>query len=361
MSAQTGIEWTDATWNPIVGCSIVSPGCTNCYAMRQAHRLASNPQTPHYAGTTKVVNGKPVWTGRLALAPDSVFQAPLRWKKPRRIFVNSMGDLFHDDVPDAWIDRALAVMVRARRHTFQILTKHPERARRYFLPRVPGGARQRVSKLVAHVADAADLVTVRGVPWLQLQAFPGPNVWIGTSVERPEFMLRVKWLLGCNGTFAGHFLSCEPLLAPLDLGAKLGPVDGLESACDAFSGRCEAANDIWPHPRIGWVIAGGESGPDARPMHPDWVRGIRDQCAAAGVPFHFKQWGAWSIVYDRDRDDPDWRRCPKARDHSERYVNIVGGHGFHGERVCFARRVGKKAAGRELDGRTHDAYPETAR
>jgi protein gp37 len=131
MSGDTRIEWTDATWNPIVGCSIVSPGCINCYAMTDAYRKGFNPLVPHYHGLTKRVNGHAVWTGKLALAPDHIIEAPLHWRKPRMVFVNSMGDLFHEDAPEAWIDRAFEIMNRADWHTYQVLTKRPERMRAY--------------------------------------------------------------------------------------------------------------------------------------------------------------------------------------------------------------------------------------
>jgi protein gp37 len=131
MADKSAIEWTDTTWNPVVGCSIKSPGCKNCYAQRMAWRLSHNPATPHYAGTAEMTKAGPVFTGKLALAPDHIFTAPLRWKRTRKIFVNSMGDLFHEDVPDEWIDRVFAVMALCPQHTFQVLTKRAERMQRY--------------------------------------------------------------------------------------------------------------------------------------------------------------------------------------------------------------------------------------
>src|SRR3990167_8708561 len=133
MAGKSKIEWTDETWNPIVGCSIVSPGCTNCYAMRDAWRKHHNPAIPYYHGLTKKVNGKPVWTGKLSLAPEKTIAAPLRWRDPRMVFVNSMGDLFHEDAPDEWIDQCFAVMALTPQHKYLILTKRPERMFHYFV------------------------------------------------------------------------------------------------------------------------------------------------------------------------------------------------------------------------------------
>lgn len=219
------IEWTDETWNPIVGCTKVSPGCKNCYAERMAKRLAAMG-VAHYAGT---VNQHGHWTGQMNWAGDEVLRKPLRWKKSRMVFVNSMSDLFHPGVPDEWILRVWDVMADARHHTFQVLTKRPARMAAF---------------LTAHRPVAV------------------PNVWIGTSVENQAAAdERIPELMAAPA--AVRFLSCEPLLGPVTLA---GQVD--------------------------WVIVGGESGPGARPMHPDWVRKLRDHCEAAGVPFFFKQWGS---------------------------------------------------------------------
>jgi protein gp37 len=221
----TSIEWTDETWNPFAGCSVVSPGCTNCYAMRQAWRLAHNPVTPQYRDTVRRVNGHSVWTGRVNLAEHKLSD-PLRWRSPRMVFVNSMSDLFHESVPDAWIVRIFAVMRQAPQHAYQVLTKRPER----------------VAPFLARTGEA--------IP---------DCCWLGVSVERLDFTNRIDLLRAVSARV--RFLSCEPLLGPLDLD---------------LSG-------------INWVIVGGESGPDRRMMHPDWARSIRDQCAAAGVAFFMKQ------------------------------------------------------------------------
>ena len=167
MADNTGIEWTDATWNPVVGCSIVSPGCTNCYAMQMAARIEKMQPESHYAGTTKRVNGNAVWTGKVALAPDHILTAPLRWKKPRRIFVNPMGDLFHESIPDAWIDRVFAVMALAPQHRFQLLTKRAKRMREYCSdPATPFRVAKAMDAIKASASGAPDeeIRAVAGYP-----------------------------------------------------------------------------------------------------------------------------------------------------------------------------------------------------
>lgn len=214
MAAKSTIEWTEASWNPVTGCTKVSPGCAHCYAETFAERFRGVAGHPYEQGFDLKL-----WPERLDL--------PLRWKRPRVIFVNSMSDLFHEAVPEDFIHQIFEVMVRAERHTFQVLTKRPERA--------------------AHMSPR--------LPWPR-------NVWMGTSIENQRFAFRIDWLRRTEAHV--KFLSCEPLLRPLNL--ELAGVD--------------------------WVIVGGESGPGARPMRADWARDIRAQCQRAGVPFFFKQWGA---------------------------------------------------------------------
>lgn len=240
MAERSTIEWTQATWNPVTGCTKVSPGCAHCYAETFAERFRGVPGHPYEQGFDLRL-----WRERLEL--------PLRWSRPRMIFVNSMSDLFHERVPDAFIRDVFEVMSRASWHTFQVLTKRAER--------------------LAAMADR--------LPW------PG-NVWMGVSVENQRFVSRVDLLRDTGARV--KFLSCEPLLGPLRLDLR----------------------------SIDWVIVGGESGPRARPMRPEWARNIREQCLRAGVPFFFKQWGAYN----------------------EQGV-----------------RVGKGRAGRLLDGRIWDARP----
>ncbi len=234
MATLSKIEWTEATWNPVTGCSKISAGCKNCYAERMAKRLKS-------MGVEAYKNGFEVSLQEHALT------TPLKWKKPKIIFVNSMSDLFHKDVPSSFIYKVFEVMNKCPQHTFQVLTKRPSR----------------LSKLHSKLN------------WTS-------NIWMGVSVETPKFYSRIEKLSRCGAAI--KFLSCEPLLSSLP--------------------------DI-PLANIDWVIAGGESGPNSREMKPEWVREIRDQCDEEGISFFFKQWGGKN----------------------------------------------KKAAGRTLDGVTHDSMP----
>jgi protein gp37 len=227
MAGLSDIEWTDATWNPISGCEIVSPGCTHCYAMRMAARLQAMGHAA-YEGVTQKVNGHPVWTGRMHLN-EAALEIPLRWRKPRKIFVNSMSDLFQEGVPDDFIRRVWGVMERTPRHVFQILTKRPENM----------------------------LSTLTGAGFRKL-----PNVWLGTSVESARYSGRINVLKRVPAEV--RFVSFEPMVAPV--------------------GKVDLAG-------IHWAIVGGESGPRARRMDENWVEEIHRQCRAHDVAFFFKQWG----------------------------------------------------------------------
>ena len=327
MADKTHIEWTDATWNPITGCSVVSPGCTNCYAMKLAGtRLQHHPSR---AGPTVASKAGPVWTGEVRFNEQWLDQ-PLRWKKPRMIFVCAHGDLFHENVPDEWIDRVFAVMATAPHHTFQVLTKRPERMRDYMADaevRIQGRLRC-VDRFIATGGEHG-----RG-----LDAWPLHNVWLGVSAEdQTRADERIPLLLATPA--AVRSVSAEPLLGPVDLTRLEWGADVIHGATDALSG-VDTCLEFPGEPRpargkIDWVICGGESGPGARPMHPDWARSLRDQCAAAGVAFHFKQWGEWVSVSEVEGDGPH-HKFPDG---------------------ATVRRIGKKAAGRHLDGVTHDAYP----
>ncbi len=225
--ADTGIEWTESTWNPVAGCTVVSPGCTNCYAMRLAARLEAMGMSK-YSGTTRKSGGRAKWTGRIKIE-EQTLGIPLRWRRPKRIFVNSMSDLFHEAVPVEYIGRVWDVMERANWHTFQILTKRPERMR--------------------DVLDNANFSVL-------------PNVWIGTSVENSDYLPRIEELRKTRAIV--RFISFEPLIGAI--------------------GTVNLAN-------IDWAIVGGESGPKARPMEQTWVEDIQKQCLNQGAAFFFKQWG----------------------------------------------------------------------
>ncbi len=227
MAGQSDIEWTDATWNPVSGCLMVSPGCTNCYAMRMAARLQAMEHSS-YKGVIRKSGNRPVWTGRLHLN-EPTLDVPLRWRQPRRIFVNSMSDLFQDGVPDEFIAKVWQVMKDAHWHSYQILTKRPENMR--------------------------DVITRARLHRL-------PNVWLGTSVESADYIDRIEILRSIPASV--RFISFEPLIGAV--------------------GRPKLKD-------IQWAIVGGESGPSARPMNEKWVTDIQTACDKYGTAFFFKQWG----------------------------------------------------------------------
>lgn len=276
------IEWTERTWNPIVGCSVVSPGCTNCYAMKMAARIERmSPGLAHYLGLTQQSKAGPVWTGKVALSESALLE-PLRRRRPTTYFVNSMSDLFHESIPDEWIDRVFAVMAEAPQHTFQVLTKRARRMREYVGDMQPwshrvSAIRKATSPILAFVNDQTRAIR-----------FPLPNVWLGVSAEdQTRADERIPDLLATPASV--RFVSAEPLLGPIDF-TRIGLSDREKAAVttgfyvDATVGH--AQHGI---PRLDWIIVGGESGPNARPMHPAWARSIRDQCVAARVAYFFKQ------------------------------------------------------------------------
>ncbi|WGD31249.1 phage Gp37/Gp68 family protein [Ancylobacter sp. WKF20] len=362
MADRTGIEWTDATWNPIVGCSLASPGCTNCYAMPMAARIEAMQPGSHYAGTTQPGNAGAVWSGKVALAPEHILTQPLRWRRPRRIFVNSMGDLFHESIPDEWIDHVFAIMALCPQHTFQVLTKRSARMREYL---TGPAAFQRVDELLFAeewpvlpkpfdtIAAAANMTPFAREGFLR-------NVWLGVSTEdQRRADERVPDLLATPAAI--RFVSAEPLLGALNLRSlneRRGDRGTITDWHDALAGL-QFGRSQSETAKLDLVIAGGENGP--RPMHPDWARSLRDQCAAADVLFFFKQWGTWEVAVDRERDDPDWRLDYSrkfADGGATKWLNLAGGCGFHGARFHVMRRVAKARAGRLLDGVEHNALPE---
>lgn len=378
MAGRSRIEWTDSSWNPVRGCSRVSEGCRHCYAEPISARF-SGPGLP-FEGLATIVtrpNGSKEarWTGKVRAASDEVLLQPLRWKRPRKIFVNSMSDLFHENLPDEVIDRVFAVMALCPQHTFQILTKRPERMRNYL--QAPGVVR-RVYELACDLVLAHNLQVVLIAPGVdtrhappgqrvELDRWPLPNGWLGVSIEdQVTADTRTPYLLDTPA--AVRFLSCEPLLGPIDVdglcdGWKFfNPLSGhrWHDAPDDAAGGSDFAGE-----RVQWVIVGGESGPDARPMHPDWARSLRDQCERAGVPFFFKQWGEWAPhvgAVDGWTLDDD---CEQSRfDHLE----WEGGGWSKPFRPAWCdwdgidetqvvSRIGKKRAGRLLDGIEHSAFP----
>ncbi|MBA3053622.1 MAG: phage Gp37/Gp68 family protein [Sphingomonadales bacterium] len=282
MADTTRIEWTDATWNPVTGCTVTSPGCTNCYAMKLAGTRLQHLQSRK--GLTRDTKAGPVWTGEVRFNEQWLTQ-PLRWKKPRRIFVCAHGDLFHESVPDEWIDKVFAVMALAPQHTFQVLTKRSARMREYmndlWQPR-----------LVPHLRELQKRPKGHGV-LLETTNGTLPNVWLGVSVEdQTRADERIPDLLATPA--AVRWISAEPLLGPVDLTKLNVPAidDNWLNTCDALIGynpQTFGFDEPARLARIDWVVAGGESGPGARPMHIDWAQSIVDQCQAAGVPVFVKQ------------------------------------------------------------------------
>lgn len=357
MSDNSSIEWTDATWNPVTGCTKVSPGCDHCYAETFAERWRGTPGH-HFE------NGFDI-----TLRPERLGQ-PIRWKRPRRIFVNSMSDLFHTDVPDEFIAEAFAVMAAAHWHTFQLLTKRHGRMRSLLGDPAFRELVQAESAVLAH--EGVDVQTNN--PW---ETWPLPNVWLGVSVEdQKRADLRIPALLDTPA--AVRWISAEPLLGPIDLHGQLDQhghrprltywLDGRPGwGAEQTTGTGLIMQSLTVGPRLDWVVVGGESGPGARPMHPDWARNLRDQCAASGVAFLFKQWGAWGL----GARHPEGEQGP-----GDAFINPNGetGHvwfnedlgyptnyaGPWGEASQIVARVGKKAAGRELDGQTWDEFPSTS-
>ncbi len=330
MSDKTGIEWTDATWNPVTGCTKVSAGCKHCYAEREWPRMTR--LVPAYAGRD---------FSEVRSHPERLDQ-PLRWKRPRKVFVNSMSDLFHPDVPNSFIDRVFAVMAMAPQHTFQILTKRPDRMRHYFAERQSGDPWAEAAD------DIADMIGLNDHPFvLEPKHIPLRNVWLGVSVENQDAAdERIPLLLETPA--AVRWISAEPLLGHVDLSGWLD----VEAPCPCGEIACD-------HNSIDWVVVGGESGPNARPMHPQWARDLRDQCAAAGVPFLFKQFGEFA---DHEAAGLDMNECyDKAS--TGGWIDLDGTCSL-GEEACpknsgaaHVLRVGKKTAGRLLDGVLHDGHP----
>ncbi|HEX3809571.1 MAG TPA: phage Gp37/Gp68 family protein [Rhizomicrobium sp.] len=329
MAAKSKIEWTDSTWKPIrarrlstgkVGwhCVHMSEGCRNCYAERQNKNTFYGNGLAYKPGHEMDIE---------IFLDEKTLTAPLRWKNPRQIFVCSMTDLFADFVKDEWIDRIFAVMALCPQHTFQILTKRPERMRAYLTEARAKFAGEMLGTYEMIVSAAMGKLGLgpgqfretfpNGMPW------PLPNVWLGTSCEDQATANARSGPL-FDTPAAVRFFSLEPLLGPIDM--HLG--EDLSLTPD-------------------WVIVGGESGPNARPMHPDWARSLRDQCAAAGVPFFFKQWGEWQHETQIGAAMVSLAQVWAATLHP--WPDDTG-----------SMRLGKKTAGRLLDGAEHNAYPEAS-
>lgn len=321
--AKTNIEWATHSWNPIVGCSKTSPGCDNCYAEKMAKRLAAMGHDKY----KNVIDGNGCWNGNIEIDNTAIeTYAP---PKGSKIFVCSMGDLFHENVSFERIDKVLKKIFDHPEYTFILLTKRSKRMMEYFFKNeVPN------------------------------------NAWIGITIcNQKEAEENIPRFLLINAKV--KFISVEPMLGPVDLTQIPNGTDwtvtwnvltGIPYDHDYDEEQPENRID-----GINWVICGGESGSNARPMHPQWVRSLRDQCKLYNVPFLFKQWGCWSCFSENAHDDIDeimaWKNKCKLHVKKSRYLNLNGGHGFHGEKVCFMVKQGKKRTGRLLDGVVHDEYP----
>jgi protein gp37 len=338
MGDKTSIEWTEATWNPIRGCTRVSPGCRHCYAEEIAARFSGPGQA--YEGLAEMTESGPRWTGKLLFVAEHLSD-PLRWKRPRRIFVNSMSDLFHEELSFDEIDRIFAVMSLARHHVFQVLTKRPERMLKY-LGRTEEEQEAR-QEAIGEAGYRDHEIMFSGAPDcgedFHYLEWPLSNVWLGTSVENQKTAdKRIPFLL--KAPAAVRWLSCEPLLGPLEL-----------SIYFASGYDTPPQNDI-----VDWVVVGGESGADARPMHPDWVRAIRMQCKLASVPLFFKQWGSYVEAPEGLSGvlvETNGKHC------AANFQSIEERRRYSEEGSILMRYIGKKKAGRVLDGLTWDEYPIT--
>lgn len=324
----SNIEWTEKTWNPITGCTPTSKGCDNCYAKRMAEtrlrgRCGYPKKEPFKPGTYH---------------PNRMGQ-PLSWQKPCDIFVCSMGDLFHKEVCPEDIDRVFSIIRRCPQHTFRLLSKRPDRMEAYI--RETGAA-------IARGFAAG--------PW------PLPNVQLGVTAEnQPMLGKRIGYLLGTSA--AVRFVSLEPLLGPVQLDHVDADSAGHPTMCfiNALTGRHDDMGRPCPDVNsLDWVIVGGETGPGARPMHPEWVRSLRDQCVAAGVPFFFKSWGDWKEGSDARRTTKCVYRDGTVVDFDRESLlaeELKSGIPHNKRGGTLMARVGKKAAGNELDGRTWQESP----
>jgi protein gp37 len=342
MSDNSAIEWTDASWNPIRArnlkngklgwhCEHATIGCEFCYAEGFNRRLGTG--LPFKPGHRKDIE---------IFLDEKTLLAPLRWKRPRKIFVCSMTDLFADFVKDVWLDRIFAVMALCPQHTFQVLTKRAERMRDYLSD---SETEERVWRAQFIVVPA---------PGHSSFDWPLPNVWLGVSAERQqEADERVPLLLQTPA--AVRFVSCEPLLGPIDLQHIDIDADYECFPLTAWEYRDECDRPQ-RQPKLDWVIVGGESGREARPMHPQWARDLRDQCAAAGVAFFFKQYGGWHPLSEDEEWGRDWFLIDRNGDADLPDERVP----LYEEGEYAALRVGTKAAGRLLDGREHNEFPQGA-
>jgi protein gp37 len=319
----TAIEWADHTFNPWIGCTKVSPACDHCYAEalmdKRMHKAKWGAGQPRVRTSASNWHQPVKWNAEAAAAG-----------RRARVFCASLADVFDSEVPSEWRRDLLRLIAATQNLDWLLLTK-------------------RIGNAGPMLAEAA---ASYGMTWDGWR-----NVWIGATVcNEAEADRDIPKLIATPAH--RRFLSIEPMLGPINIAWALCSCPW---KADAFRTRhllsCPADQRPYRQWMLDWVIVGGESGPHARPLHPDWVRSVRGQCIQAGVPFFFKQWGEFSLAFDRDRDDPDRRACDRMDRKPGRWINLAGGHGFNGDRVHYAEKVGKKVAGRMLDERTWDEVP----
>jgi len=310
MGSRTKIEWCDATWNPVRGCTRVSQGCENCYAERIAARFSAEGLPYH--GLAEMTQLGPRWTGKVELVREEL-DRPLHWRKPRRILVCSMGDLFHEGVTSQHIERVIETFDRAPQHTYLVLTKRPKRM----------------------------LEVYRHCLW-------PPNAWVGVSVEDQKTATERLWALAEMSIPRVRFVSYEPALGPLNLASIV--VNKSWAGGEAAGGQDYSTILSY----VDWVIAGGETGPGARPAHPEWFRRVRDACKSIGVPFFFKQWGEFTPYLSVAQRNGGCRTRLRVPLSGWKY----GGHGRDEDGTVTMYRIGRIAAGRLLDGQEWNELPQ---
>lgn len=338
--ANTTIEWTNKTWNPTRGCSRVSEGCRFCYAERQAARNLPGLNSPTTGKPFAIMTDSgPRWTGKVELIESKLYE-PLHWRKPQRIFVNSMSDLWHEALATEDQADIYGIMAMAHWHDFQVLTKRPQNRLAQFSD--PTFAREVESRARDYISKTEGVASWR-FEW------PLPNVWEGVSIEdQPTADERIPLLLQTSAAI--RFVSYEPALGPVNFGRYV-PADDGDGHCTKCGMKLPDKQESLDLLRVGmtcdcppgfgpslnWIIAGGESAHGARPANPDWFKSVRHQCQSADVPFFFKQWGEWSPTIETEPDNDRYHEWPS------------GG---------FSARLGKKAAGAMLDGREWREFPK---
>lgn len=351
-----GISWTHETWNPIRGCTRVNTDCIHCYAERVAATRLSGPGQP-YHGLAEMKHGEPRWTGKVAFVDEKLLD-PLRWKRPRLIFVNSMSDLFHEGLTDDQIDSIIAVMALAWWHTFQVLTKRPQRMKEHFQAPEFIDSLHGWIQMTMDAMEKARMPSPLKSPNAAPYKWPLPNVWLGTSFGHQKAAdAFLPELLACRPHAHVLWVSAEPLIdrvtlhPPADKTYQLLSRWYTDKAFDPTGSQPVITRRTDLFPKIDWVVTGGESGGHARPMDPSWARELRDECQLAGVAFHHKQNGEYIQMGEQIDSVVTTPELMEGRSIGQpsRWLMPSG---------AVLLRVGRKAAGRQLDGREWNQYPD---